>query len=892
MTVARSERTYPLALTADSLNTGIVSAFDWAAEDGSTATSNGKDHSGNNRHFTPVGAGATIVQTAVGKGRDTSIGRTVFNSFYEAPGPATIGMAVGTGDFTWYKRIRTPTVTPTATTLHPISRIADSAGNKMVVYLYEVLSTTAWHWQVSVGTTNTNVFLWNQSGATGLAIPPNTDSMLHITRTAGVLKFFINGVLKGTVNGNTTDFLSTTGASKPVIGNYTTAKPDAVHIDDIFWSRGLTDSEVAAHAANPYGYYAYSTTPDAVVVTAPTSGASVSGASFAVTGTYSGGTSVTSVDASFNGGAYVTISASPSGGAFSGAMTGQTPGNGTLTVRTKNGAAVVASTTVSNLTVVGDAIAFDVEDDSIPLRSAPYKMFQRDGANQASVRIKGTYTGTPTAIQYRWASGAWTTLVASPSGGVFDQTVTLQGPNQGDLSIRFSNSTGIVATQVYVGVGDVFLVAGQSNHVGKSSVYVAPVAPASNPTWRSVKRGKDGVWKLHEETASAKFDGETSVYSVNQDPTPQGSYFGALATKIMAGGVPVAFVPVAKGSTSLSAWAVNTATTSLYGAALAVAAKLAGYRAVLWWQGENETQTTTTQAAHVSALNTVINDWFSRTGKKWFIWAINAAGNGSNFQAIHDALIEVGQTNANVQGLADLDGSFTGDVHYDTSAEIAEIANRTFSSLNLAYTYDNVKTVVGAEMAGGYSLSGRVTTDLAASYGIGGLVGAELAGSYFIDDSLTAVGANFSGAYSIKSLAGVNLSGTYEITAPISASFTPSTSRTVTVNVGDKPFAATNAWSLAEPKKPKITKDTDATLDYTFNWAPWLTDSADSILSHEIIVTEGLEVESSTVNGATVTVFVSGGTPAKRASITCRITTRSTPPRKEDRTIYLDIEAT
>lgn len=53
-----------------------------------------------------------------------------------------------------------------------------------------------------------------------------------------------------------------------------------------------------------------------------------------ITGTYTG--SPTAIEASFNGGSYVTIDASPAGGNFSGTLTGQTAGQGTLTVRFTN----------------------------------------------------------------------------------------------------------------------------------------------------------------------------------------------------------------------------------------------------------------------------------------------------------------------------------------------------------------------------------------------------------------------------------------------------------------------------------------------------------------------------------------------------------------------------
>jgi hypothetical protein len=720
MTVTRSQRTYPLALTADPLNTGIVAAFDWASEDGSTTASNGKDHSGNAHHFTVPTAAPTIVTTAAGKGRDCSVGRTIGNNYYDAAGAVTLGMDVGTGPFSFFKRIRTPSYAPASNTMHGIGRLTDGDGiEKFVPYLYEVTSTNAWHWHVSIG--NAAQLLWNSTG--NPAIPPNTDSMLHVTRDAsGTVKFYVNGVLisSATKTGDTTNFKSTTGGMHTIAGPYGSGNIlDVVMLDDIYWNRELSAAEVAAHAANPYSYYANAAPADSITATAPASGATVSAASIAVSGTYAGGTAPTSIEASFNGGAYQTLVSNPTGGVFSGTLTGQVAGTGTLTVRTKSGSTVVATATVSNVTAVSDSISFATPPTTTN-GAVPYRTFQRDGTNKASVRITGTYSGSPTSIQYSWGGSAWATLVATPSGGTFDATVNLQGPAQGDLAVRFGNNTAITASIPAIGVGDVYMVIGQSNNVGKSPVYVAPVAPAAHPTWVSTELGKDGVWKQHRETSSAIFDdGANATYPVQVDPSPAGSYFGALASKIMAGGVPVAFVPCALGSTSIATWAVSTATTTLYGAALARAAQIGDHKAVIWWQGEADTFSTPTQAEHEASLNALINDWFARTGRKWFVWAINATGCGSNFQPIHDAIVHVGQTNTNCSGYADLNGAFTSSVHYGTLAEIAEVSKRTFASINTAYSY--VTDTTGPTMAGsiavsnqsqsGYTLAWQAATD-------------------------------------------------------------------------------------------------------------------------------------------------------------------------------------
>lgn len=690
MAVLRSERDYPLVLTADSLNTGIVAAYDWASEDGSTTLANGKDHSGNARHFALIGATPTVVDTPAGKGRDTSIGRTVSNAYYDAAGAVTVGLNVGTGDFSIYKRIRTPSVAPATTALRNIGRIADSGGSKILISLYEVTSTGKYHWHV-VFDASTIVLNWNDTP--GLSI--NTDSMLHITRVGGVVKCSVEGVLEKTTASNTTNLLGTTGATHTIVGNFGTGNvADAIHVDDIYWSRGLSEAEVTAHAANPYSYYDYTTVPDSVTVTTPTTG-STNSADITISGTYAGGTTVTAVEASFNGGAYATIDASPSAGALSGTLSGQAAGTGTLTVRTLNGTDVVATGTVENITVSTDAIAFTLPDT--PATGAvAYRMFQRNGSNQASVRITLTYSGTPTSIEYQWAGGAWTTLDASPSGGVVDETITLQGPDQGDLSVRFSNSTGINATLASVGVGDVYIVGGQSNHVGKSNAYTEPESPAANPEWVSVVLAKNGEWKLHEEAAGAVFDdGTDATYAVQVDATPAGSYFGDLASLIMEStGVPVAFVPCAKGSTSLSAWGVSTSTSTLYGAMLARATEIGDFKSLLWWQGENDCTVGTTNAAYQSGLNAIIDDWSETRfpGKKWVLMNINATGNvagtggtaasDTGFNAIHAAIASVAASNANVAAIADMNGAFSSSIHYGTVGEIAEVASRAYAAID------------------------------------------------------------------------------------------------------------------------------------------------------------------------------------------------------------------
>ena len=102
------------------------------------------------------------------------------------------------------------------------------------------------------------------------------------------------------------------------------------------------------------------------------------------------------------------------------------------------------------------------------------RVFQRVADGNADLTISGTYTGTPTAIEYRivdhGTSNAvsghnWQTLDASPSGGTFSGAVTdLQGGGWYNVDVRFSNATSITDEGANrFAVGALILCIGDSN---------------------------------------------------------------------------------------------------------------------------------------------------------------------------------------------------------------------------------------------------------------------------------------------------------------------------------------------------------------------------------------------------------------------------------------------
>lgn len=73
------------------------------------------------------------------------------------------------------------------------------------------------------------------------------------------------------------------------------------------------------------------------------------------------------------------------------------------------------------------------------------------------------------------------------------------------------------------------------------------------------------------------------------------------------------------------------------------------------------------------------------------------------------------------------------------------------------------------------------------------------------------------------------------------------------------------------PELTLFRKDPSAVLDYVWDWSAWL--AGDTITSHTVTAADGITVDSSTVAGGAVTVWLSGGTARQTYEVTCRIVT-------------------
>ena len=260
-----------------------------------------------------------------------------------------------------------------------------------------------------------------------------------------------------------------------------------------------------------------------------------------------------------------------------------------------------------------------------------HQVIQRSGKSRGTVAITGRGVAASAVIEARVVgerqTGEWQKLTATFEGDAF--RATLEAPAGGwfRLEVRASDQGKVIAEAAVdrVGIGEVFVVSGQSN---------------------SANHGEE---KLETATGRvATFDG--NKWQLCKDPQPGASGGGgsflpplgdALATRL---GVPVGFIACGIGATSVREWLPEGAafpnpptlegrvqrradgTWESKGEAYDMlvgrmkAAGPAGFRAVLWHQGEsdaNQRDTTRTLAGPLyrEYLERVIRD--SRQAIGW-----------------------------------------------------------------------------------------------------------------------------------------------------------------------------------------------------------------------------------------------------------------------------------
>ena len=342
-------------------------------------------------------------------------------------------------------------------------------------------------------------------------------------------------------------------------------------------------------------------------------------------------------------------------------------------------------------------------------------VFQRSNANVATFRVLGTYDQRVDQVQARMVSrqGGTTTAFAviqqNPLGGVYAGDLTNITGGWYDLEIKgFLAGVEVTSTKVErIGVGEVFVIAGQSNAQG----VIESGLPASDDRVSCIF----GAAK-NSSPADFSFPTFQQLGPNVQIVAPMGVkpyYWGRLGDKMVQRlGVPVLFINAAYGGTSVRNWRESAEFGSTFNAyvggvleqsnpgapyinlkmAFNSYANILGFRSILWHQGETDNYLNTPATDYINDLKYVVNRIRQDYGKN-ISWVIGRTS--YDFDLLRPARTRL--TDAQDQVIATVGNAFAGpntdDIqvprfrpgidqpHFDNSS-LDEIANRWDVALN------------------------------------------------------------------------------------------------------------------------------------------------------------------------------------------------------------------
>ncbi|WP_238805364.1 NPCBM/NEW2 domain-containing protein [Emticicia aquatica] len=357
-------------------------------------------------------------------------------------------------------------------------------------------------------------------------------------------------------------------------------------------------------------------------------------------------------------------------------------------------------------------------------------VFQRNQNNTANIYIAGNYTSSISTVEARFTNATnsqvvidWTVFSSNINGGIFHGSVANVPGGWYNIEVRGKMNGNIVGTTNInkVGVGEVFIIAGQSNAQGREGdqgevgATDERVVSHNEVSWFDAGLGQCDIKFPNYPTFSqiTSASGTRSYLSkTGQNPWCYGKLGDNLVNKL---GVPVAFFNSGAISTSSVNWKEssdgsptnNHYSNVQYCNAVGVPysglkrvlnyyASIFGVRAILWHQGETDNYMTNTGSNYISNINYVINKSRTHLGQN-IPWVISRAtvfdknangGSGNSSSTIINAQNSViNSSNKIFSGpyTDDILGSNRSDEVHFYGSGLIELANRWDASLSLDF---------------------------------------------------------------------------------------------------------------------------------------------------------------------------------------------------------------
>lgn len=331
-------------------------------------------------------------------------------------------------------------------------------------------------------------------------------------------------------------------------------------------------------------------------------------------------------------------------------------------------------------------------------------VFQRNAANNATVAITGQYQKNIDRIEAQFVpvqggtATGWQLVQNNPQAGWYSGSLNVQG-GWYQLEVRGLLNGSVVVNTVLsrVGVGEVFLIAGQSNASGYPN-YGGPAAADDRVNCVDFNNSSYAL-SLFQPTF-VHLDANTNISPNGKSAWCWGRLGDLIASRF---NVPVMFFNGASEGTGVKAWSESangqTATNTWTGGphtpgmpfgqlkiALNYYAAMTGARAVLWHQGETDKHLSTTTADYSSYLQNVITKSRAFYGNN-VGWAVARA---SHFLGGGSAAVIAGQNAAISSSSNTFAGPNTesiqipradGDVHFQGQG-LVDLANAWNTALD------------------------------------------------------------------------------------------------------------------------------------------------------------------------------------------------------------------
>lgn len=364
-------------------------------------------------------------------------------------------------------------------------------------------------------------------------------------------------------------------------------------------------------------------------------------------------------------------------------------------------------------------------------------VFQRSANNSATINIAGNYSSNITSVEAKFINVQtgqvaidWTPLTSNLNDGIFNGSVSNVPGGWYTVEVRGKLGTNIVATTYLnrVGVGEVFLIAGQSNaqglagNQGEVGATDERVLCHNEVSWYDINIGQcDKKTPNYPSFSQIYSNGSTRSFlsKTSFNPWCYGRLGDELVRKLE---VPVVFFNAAATATTSLNWkessdgleTKNVYTQAQYcssvGAPYSGLEKIINYygsvfgvRAILWHQGESDNYSNTSESDYFSNITHVISKTRSELGN--IPWVISRAsitskyendglGNpNNNIINAQNSLVSIGNQIFPGPLTDDILGSNRSDEVHFFGGGLIELANRWNDALNSDF-FNNSSPIV------------------------------------------------------------------------------------------------------------------------------------------------------------------------------------------------------